>query len=158
MRSVTSFFSVVFLLGAVCTGCSSKGSGPDGEDGSRFGDGNIPTGAYGVDGLATIHFDYDSAALSSTAQADLKNNYDWLAANEDQEVVIEGHCDERGTNEYNLALGERRAKSVESYLVTLGISSSRISTVSYGEELPLDASSNQEAWAKNRRAHFAAKK
>lgn len=101
-----------------------------------------------------IYFAFDSAALSAMAQATLKRKADWLMNNPGANVTIEGHCDERGTNEYNLALGERRAESARAYLVDLGISGSRLSTISYGEERPLDPRSNEEAWAKNRRAQF----
>jgi len=81
----------------------------------------------------------------------------WLKANPQVRVEIEGHCDERGTNEYNLALGIKRANSVKRYLVDLGISAGRLSAVSYGEELPLCKEQNEICWAKNRRAHFAIK-
>lgn len=101
-----------------------------------------------------IYFAFDSAALSVMAQETLKRKADWLMKNTDAIVTIEGHCDERGTNEYNLALGERRAESARAYLVDLGISNARLSTISYGEERPLDPRSNEEAWAKNRRAQF----
>ena len=104
-----------------------------------------------------IYFSFDSAALSAMAQATLKQKAAWLKANASAMVTIEGHCDERGTNEYNLALGERRAESARAYLVDLGISSSRLSTISYGEERPLDNRSNEEAWAKNRRGQFKIK-
>jgi peptidoglycan-associated lipoprotein len=101
-----------------------------------------------------VYFDFDSAALSALAQATLKNKAAWLKANPDAMVIIEGNCDERGTNEYNLALGERRALSAQAYLVDLGISASRLSTISYGEERPLDNRHTEEAWAKNRRDQF----
>ena len=100
-----------------------------------------------------VHFDFDSALLSMQAQAILRAKALYLKENAGT-VTIEGHCDERGTNEYNLALGDRRARSAKSFLVDLGISSSRIKTISYGEERPLDSGSNENAWAKNRRAHF----
>ena len=83
----------------------------------------------------------------------LKENAELLKKYPKVKIQIEGHCDERGTNEYNLALGERRANSTKNYLVSLGISPDRISTISYGEEKPLDPGHNEEAWAKNRRAH-----
>ena len=91
------------------------------------------------------------------AQAKLKQKAAWLKSNSGAMVTIEGHCDERGTNEYNLALGERRAESARAYLVDLGISASRLSTISYGEERPLDNRSNEEAWSKNRRGQFKLK-
>lgn len=104
-----------------------------------------------------IYFNFDSADLSAMAQATLKNKATWLKANPNAMVIIEGNCDERGTNEYNLALGERRALSAQAYLVDLGISASRLSTISYGEERPLDNRSTEEAWAKNRNDQFKLK-
>lgn len=104
-----------------------------------------------------IYFDYDKSNLRSEAQEVLKSKAGWLRDNPDVNVTIEGHCDERGTNAYNLALGDRRANSAKSYLIDLGISGSRLTTISYGEERPLVPGHNEEAWAKNRRAHFAIK-
>ncbi|OQX62551.1 MAG: peptidoglycan-associated lipoprotein [Desulfococcus sp. 4484_241] len=101
-----------------------------------------------------IHFDFDKATLTSEAREILKRKAKWLEENPDASIVIEGHCDERGTTEYNLALGDRRAKAARDFLVDLGISASRIDTISYGEERPLDPGHNEAAWAKNRRAHF----
>lgn len=101
-----------------------------------------------------IYFDFDRSVLSNQAQELLKEKAQWMRANPDANVVIEGHCDERGTNAYNLALGERRAESTKTFLVNLGISGTRMTTISYGEERPLDMGHNEEAWAKNRRATF----
>jgi peptidoglycan-associated lipoprotein len=101
-----------------------------------------------------IYFEFDSAKLSPEAQTILQKKAQWLKNNPQTAVTIEGHCDERGTNEYNLALGDRRAFAAKAYLLDLGISASRLSTVSYGEERPIEAASNESAWAKNRRAHF----
>lgn len=101
-----------------------------------------------------IHFEFDRSDLLPEAQAILKKKAAWLRNNPDVSVIIEGHCDERGTNEYNLALGDRRAESAKAFLIDLGISGSRLKTISYGEERPLDPRHNEEAWAKNRRAHF----
>lgn len=101
-----------------------------------------------------IYFEFDSSALSAVSQDILKRKANWLRNNPNAYVVIEGHCDERGTNEYNLALGDRRANSAKTFLVDLGISASRLKTISYGEERPADPRSNEEAWAKNRRAQF----
>jgi peptidoglycan-associated lipoprotein len=101
-----------------------------------------------------IYFDFDDATLDYQAQELLKQKAMWLRDNPDANVVIEGHCDERGTNAYNLALGERRAESAKSFLVNLGISSTRMTTISYGEERPVDMGQNEESWAKNRRAAF----
>jgi peptidoglycan-associated lipoprotein len=104
--------------------------------------------------FADIHFDFDSYNLSSESRAILEKHANWLLQHKDHYVLIEGHCDERGTNEYNLALGERRAAEAMQYLMDLGIDEARIKTISYGEELPLDSGHNEEAWAKNRRDHF----
>ncbi len=101
-----------------------------------------------------IHFDYNESILMSDAREILKRKATWLQDNPDVSVVIEGHCDERGSTEYNLALGDRRASSVKSFLVDLGISSSRLTSISYGEEMPLDAEHNESAWSKNRRVHL----
>lgn len=104
-----------------------------------------------------VQFEFDSAKLSMEAQDILRQKAEWLKANPRAKIIIEGHCDERGTNEYNLALGDRRAFSSKSFLVDLGIAASRLSTVSYGEERPLDPGADEYAWAKNRRAHFVIK-
>jgi len=101
-----------------------------------------------------VHFDYDSSRLTPAAKKILKEKAAWLRNNPGVTVVVEGHCDERGLTEYNLALGERRAMAARQYLVDAGISPSRLTTISYGEEKPLDPAHNPEAWAKNRRAHF----
>ncbi len=101
-----------------------------------------------------VHFDYNESVLRFGAQEVLQKKAKWLQDNSDASVVIEGHCDERGSTEYNLALGDRRAESVRSFLVDLGIAKSRLTTISYGEEMPVDAANNEDAWAKNRRAHL----
>jgi peptidoglycan-associated lipoprotein len=101
-----------------------------------------------------IYFEFDKALLTSVARELLISNGEWLRNNPDVEIVIEGHCDERGTNEYNLALGDRRAESVKMFLMDLGIENSRLTTISYGEERPSDTGHTEDAWAKNRRAHF----
>ena len=104
-----------------------------------------------------ILFEFDSASLSVEAQEILRAKAEWLRENPGARVVIEGHCDERGTNEYNLALGDRRAFSSKSFLVDLGIADSRLTTISYGEEQPIDSRSTEDAWTQNRRAHFVIK-
>lgn len=104
--------------------------------------------------LRDIRFDYDSAELSDEARAILQENADWLALYPGVRVLIEGHCDERGTVEYNLALGEERARSAQEYLGELGISEDRMRIISYGKEFPIDPASNEEAWRRNRRAHL----
>ena len=101
-----------------------------------------------------IHFEFNKSRLLPEAQEILRRKAKWLNAHPDVSVIIEGHCDERGTSEYNMALGDRRAWSAQSYLVNLGIAHERWTTISYGEERPLDPGQNKEAWARNRRAHF----
>lgn len=104
--------------------------------------------------LEDIYFEFDKSTLTPQAKETLVKKAEWLRANLDVSVIIEGHCDERGTNEYNLALGDRRAASTKTFLVDLGISPLRLTIISYGEERPLVSGRNEEAWAKNRRAHF----
>ncbi|GIW40398.1 MAG: hypothetical protein KatS3mg076_0975 [Candidatus Binatia bacterium] len=104
--------------------------------------------------LRDINFAFDSFELDEQAREILKQNAQWLKDNPRVAVEIEGHCDERGTIEYNLALGAKRARAAKEYLVTLGVEPDRLTTISYGEELPLCRESTEECWAKNRRAHF----
>lgn len=104
-----------------------------------------------------VYFDYDSSVISDSEISILESKADWLLANMDATIIIEGHCDERGTTEYNLALGDRRAERAKSFLVNLGVAPSRIKTISYGEERPVAMGNNETAWAKNRRAHFVIK-
>jgi peptidoglycan-associated lipoprotein len=101
-----------------------------------------------------IYFDFDKSDLKAEAQAILKKKADWLREHPAYSLRIEGNCDERGTNEYNLALGDRRANAAKKFLVALGIDEARIITISYGEERPADPAHNEEAWAKNRRDEF----
>lgn len=101
-----------------------------------------------------IHFEFDSIRLTPQAQEILTKKADWLKDNPNTSVTIEGHCDERGTNEYNLALGDGRALSSKKFLIDLGVDPSRLKTVSFGEERPIDPNLTEEAWAKNRRTHF----
>lgn len=101
-----------------------------------------------------IYFDFDSFSILPEAQEILSNKAEWLQNNSDAAVTIEGHCDERGTIEYNLALGDRRAESAKAFLVNLGIAESRLNTISYGEERPMGSGNDEDAWGKNRRAHF----
>ena len=133
--------------------------GPDvravGEDypkGADLSYGEAGSGEAGP--LADVHFDLDSAALTDEAHRQLEQHALWLQNRRDVRVTLEGHCDERGTVEYNLALGEQRARAVRDYLVSLGVAADRLRTVSYGKERPLDPASNEAAWARNRRVHF----
>jgi peptidoglycan-associated lipoprotein len=104
--------------------------------------------------LEDIYFEFDKSTLTPQAKETLVKKAKWLSTNKDVRVIIEGHCDARGTNEYNLALGDRRAASTKTFLVDLGITPSRLTIISYGEERPLASGNSEEAWAKNRRAHF----
>jgi len=104
--------------------------------------------------LDPVFFDLDMAELLSDGQAALRRNADWMRQWDSTRVRVEGHCDERGTNEYNLALGERRAAAVKDYLVSLGIPANRITTTSRGEESPFCTDSHEGCWSRNRRGHF----
>lgn len=101
-----------------------------------------------------IHFDYDKADIKERDRETLKSLAEWLSNNKGSKIQIEGHCDERGSSEYNLALGDRRANSAKEYLVNLGINRGRIDTITYGEEKPLCMESSEDCWGKNRRGHF----
>lgn len=110
-----------------------------------------------VSGVAfnDVHFDYDSYDINEGEKAELNRVSSYLLKNSGVKILIEGHCDDRGTNEYNLALGDRRAKSVKDYLRSTGVSASRIETISYGEEKPACTSQDEACWAQNRRAQFS---
>jgi peptidoglycan-associated lipoprotein len=127
-----------------------EGEGTEGSDieGGAFGTGESSP-------LADVRFEYDSAALTDEARATLEKHALWLQGRRDVRVTVEGHCDERGTVDYNLALGEQRARAARDYLVSLGVAAERVRVVSFGKERPLDAGHDAAAWARNRRAHFA---
>jgi len=107
--------------------------------------------------LRAIHFDFDKYAIRPGDAKILDANAEWLKSNPDSLVLIEGHCDERGTNEYNMALGDRRAKATLNYLLSRGVQSTRMSTISYGEERPLCTQHNEACWSQNRRAELKVK-
>jgi len=107
--------------------------------------------------LSPIYFAFDDFSLTEEAKETLIENAAWSLNNPQKKVVIGGNCDERGSNEYNLALGQRRANSAQKYLVNLGVPASQLSTISYGEEKPVDSGHNEEAWTKNRRDEFVTK-
>lgn len=107
-----------------------------------------------IPGLSSVNFEYDSSTLTTDSRRLLAENAEWIKTNANTTVQVEGHCDSRGSVEYNLALGERRAKSVKNYLVSLGIDSKRLTIISYGEEKPIASGDNEDAYAKNRRANF----
>ena len=146
MKKLLSLFCALVAL----SGCSTFGA-----------DGGLFSGADCESRLArdfventtdTVFVAFDSSTLSSEAQAALDTQVAWLKNHEDVNVIVQGHCDDRGTREYNLALGERRANAVKQYLVSQGIEESRISTISYGKERPAVLGNNEAAWAQNRRA------
>jgi peptidoglycan-associated lipoprotein len=164
--------AAIFAL--ALTGCSSKnaastapggpgtnpgGLGQEGVGGaggsslSQFQKGKLGTGEQGP--LADIHFEYNDYTVRQEDGGVLRSNADWLQKNPDRRVQIEGHCDERGSEEYNIALGAKRAQAAKEYLQTLGIPPDRMSTISYGKELPLCTEHTEDCWAENRRDHFA---
>ncbi|MFS4458375.1 peptidoglycan-associated lipoprotein Pal [Bdellovibrio sp. HCB2-146] len=107
-----------------------------------------------ISGLVTVRFGYDKSSLDANSKKDIATNVDWMKKNPNTRVQIEGHCDNRGTIEYNVALGERRANAVKAYMVSLGIPADRLSTISYGKEKPLATGDSEAAYAQNRRANF----
>jgi len=126
--------------------------------------GNVPPSTGGTDNdgggrssLEDAFFDFDDFSLRSDAKNALESDGKFLQRNSDAKVVIEGHCDERGSVEYNLALGEKRARAAKDYLVSYGIPASRLTTISYGKERPFDQGHDESAWAQNRRAHVVSK-
>lgn len=120
---------------------------------SQFQKGQLGSGEQGP--LSDIHFDYNDYTVRPQDSEILHNNADWLQKNPDRHVQIEGHCDERGSEEYNIALGAKRAQAAKDYLQTLGIAADRMSTISYGKELPLCTEHTEDCWEENRRDHFA---
>jgi len=124
-------------------------------DADRPDRGQVEAMAELIASLGTIYFDFDKYNLREDARRILDLNAEILKTNPDVNIVIEGHCDERGTNEYNLALGENRAKAAKDYLVRLGIDASRITTLSYGEEQPVAMGHDEESWSQNRRGEFS---
>ena len=147
-------FLLICLVSFSLTSCSSKNKNVDGMD-MDSEPGNIPFGETGSSELSDLQFKYDSFELSQAAQDIVRRNYKWLMDNKEKRVIIEGHCDERGTTEYNAALGLRRAESVYRFLRDLGVNETQISYVSYGEDIAIDPGHTEEAWAKNRRVHFS---
>lgn len=167
MRS--SLFRPVMLIGltvVLATACQTKPKQPDATE-SAAGSGQDatvaekdmsfdPMGSDGgrIAGLNTVYFEFDQARLTADARKKLSDNASWIKSNPNVTVQIEGHTDERGSVEYNLSLGERRAKSVKSYLESLGVESRRMTIISYGEEKPVANGEGEDAWSKNRRANF----
>ena len=170
MHKAKFLVALIALIGLVSvSGCSSTSKGKKGSgDGSglsesdlaaqrdsRYGSGNIPL-AEGEGMFRDIHFDYDSSSISDQGRQDAEYNVQVLQANPKVKIQLEGHCDERGTAEYNLALGDKRAHAVKQVMLSLGVDPSRLSTISYGEEVPLDPGHSESSYAKNRRVHFSA--
>jgi peptidoglycan-associated lipoprotein len=117
----------------------------------------VPKDFAAIDALRPIYFDFDRSDIRPGDKVILNANAKWLKDNTNQLVLIEGHCDERGTNEYNLGLGDRRARSTMNYLVSQGVQATRITIISYGEERPQCTEKTEACWAKNRRSHFLVK-
>lgn len=159
----SALLAAAFLI--LAAGCSSTNSGKDGSnisdqdlalaDQNRFGEGNIPGAESGSGPFKDVLFLYDSSTVPDEYQQQVREAAQALQSDSSLHAEIEGHCDKRGTSEYNMALGERRAKAVSSLLVSFGVPSTQLSSVSYGEEIPLVPGDSEDAYAKNRRAHFA---
>jgi peptidoglycan-associated lipoprotein len=134
-------------------GIGENGLGPNGSSSlNQFQKGTL--GANGQGPLSDIHFDYNDYSVRAQDGEILKSNADWMTKNPGSRVQVEGHCDNRGSEEYNIALGAKRAQAAKDYLETLGIAADRMSTISYGKELPICNEDTDECWAQNRRDHF----
>lgn len=159
----TRAFFTTLMVAFLAVGCASKkpdnsqDGAANGANGSNNGltlELNGDSDSNKAGGLQTVFFGFDSSTLDSSAKETMKGNADFLKANAQVDIQVEGHCDERGGRQYNLALGERRAKSIRDYLVALGVEAKRVTTVSYGNERPLSEGHDESAWSKNRRANF----
>lgn len=150
---------------AAATSAPAKPASPSSGEGQPSTTGESTTGQSSLDDLQKgkpsttgplkdIYFSFDRYDLEGEARETLKVNADWLKRNAAARIEIEGHTDERGTNEYNLALGAKRAQAAKDYLITLGITTDRLSTISYGEEIPVCREQNESCWRQNRRARF----
>lgn len=151
IKNISNLFTFI-ALGVILAGCAAKSGSGYGDGAGGYGDSE--TGGIGLGTLKRIHFEFDQSVISGEALNILKDNAKVMKGNSKMRVLIEGHCDERGTNEYNIALGERRAKTTMNQMVSLGISRSRLETKSWGEERPLDGAKAESAWKLNRRAEF----
>lgn len=164
-KKLTTILAAMTLAFAV--GCSKKKAADDqtgmgegaGTDSAQISSEPLSFNAAGsdsgqIEGLRTLNFGYDSAAITAEGREILTGNAAWMKQNSNVSIQIEGHCDNRGSVEYNLALGERRAKAVKDYLVRLGIDAKRLTVISFGKEKPLEMGDTEEAYAKNRRANF----
>jgi len=141
-------------LGTVPGGMGESGMGPGGGSSlTKLQKGTLGEGDQGP--LKDIHFGYNDYTIQPQDNDILRANADWLQQNRTSRVQVEGHCDERGSEEYNIALGAKRAQAAKDYLQTLGINADRISTISYGKELPVCQDHTEDCWSQNRRDHFA---
>ncbi len=171
-RRIITMSLCLFLAAFVLTGCKKKDKGPildeTATDNSSMSSTETDSGDAGMNqdlelerllfspdkGLKTVYFDYDSSSLNSQAISILRDNAEKIKQVPNVIIQVAGHCDERGTQEYNLALGERRAQSVREHLRQLGVSGDRLITISFGEEAPEVSGNNESAWSRNRRCEF----
>lgn len=157
MKRLICAFAVLGLVACQSTGTGSKGQGgitPEDTAGGIDPRNNVKQTSDVVPSLVTVYFDYDDSALRPDAKDGLRRNAEYLRSVANAKVELQGNCDDRGTEEYNLALGKRRAESAKQYLADLGISPQRLTTVSFGEENPASPGEGEAAWAKNRRVDF----
>jgi peptidoglycan-associated lipoprotein len=155
-----SWLSKKEVSASPATGAGGLGEGADAVRLASLRDGRSgeAPGTYrSTDGLRDVHFDFDRYDIRAADGKTLEDNAAWIRSHPEMLVLIEGHADERGTNEYNLTLGDRRSKSTINFLVSHGIASSRLSAVSYGAERPVCQDKSEDCWAQNRRAHFLVK-
>lgn len=157
------YVSAIIAATVLLSGCASSPQHKKTWQGASFAEKDIPlVGEYNAadfqepkeTAFQNIYFEYNSYRINQSERKILEDIAKWLRAHRNKELLIEGHCDERGSNAYNLSLGEKRALSIRRYLSGLGANAKNIYTVSYGEERPLDSGQHEEAWRKNRRAHF----
>ena len=168
-RPTSAVLAAAICVALALTGCASKKKphGGVGEGGAGLGEEPLggrggsslekfQQGTLGAGGgpLTDIHFDYDEFTIRPQDSEILRSNAEWLNKNGGSRVQVEGHCDERGSEQFNMALGAKRAQAAKEFLTTLGVASDRITTISYGKELPLCTEHDDSCWAQNRRAHF----
>ena len=157
--AVTSPMTTAEPTSADSSAQSANRQGADQSSGAATSGGRpAPSEFTAIGDLVDVYFDFDQYTIRSRDTAILDANARWLRANPKAQVLIEGHCDARGTEEYNLALGDRRAKAALNYLAAQGIGPERLVTISYGKERPTCSEANEACWAKNRRAHFLVKR
>ena len=161
--TIISLFALAFTVG--CSSAKKNADGTDNMDGTAGSDSAAisqepftfnanGSDSGSINGLQTVRFPYDSSSISSEARSALQGNADWIKKNTATTVQIEGHCDSRGSVEYNLALGERRAKAVKDYMIGLGVTGNRMTIISFGKEKLLEVGDSEDVHAKNRRANF----